>query len=121
MQSITEKLFPNLSIEKRHPKQRSGRNPISTVVLTTEKNSVNSAEDGIPLGSSNYDFDVHENDLSQFGLLSFNSSSYEDDGADVAMEITSPTTTQRQEVLALPQLPLSQDYSQMLSDVAAVL
>ena len=120
MQSITEKLFPNLSIEKRQSKQRT-RNQVAAMMLAPEKNLL--LDPGVSSSNENLgEFDSHDNDLSQFGLLSFNSSSHEDDTPENRMEISSPTAlAQGQEVLALPQLPLAQDYSQMLSDVAAFL
>ena len=123
MQSITEKLFPNLSIEKRHIKQRHFQNQaVAGMMLSSDKNLVDdTAGVSFSIGDST-DFDNRDKDLSQFGLLSFSSSSYEEEVTDNRMEIASPAPqAQRHEVLALPQLPLAQDYSQMLSDVAAVL
>jgi len=62
------------------------------------------------------DGDTHDNDISQFNIFPFNSSSFEEDAIENRMEVSSPTPlAQRQEFLALPQLPLTQ----ILSDVTA--
>ena len=115
MKSITENLFPNLSLEKRHHKHRGVKGHSSTLLLGNDKVSLNSS-------SSHCEAENPDKDFSQFGFLSFNSSNYNTDevGFDSQVEMSSPTN-QRQEFLALPHLPYSQDYSQMLSDVAAVL
>ena len=116
MQSITENLFPNLSIEKRNSKQRGVRSHVSTLLLGNDKGPFNSSAD-----SGNFDMDNYEKDFSQFGFLSFNPSNFEtEEDFDPQVDTALPSN-QRQEFLALPHLPYTQDYSQMLSDVAAVL
>ena len=84
------------------------------MMLGSENNLLE--DSGLNSSGSLTDIDTHEKDISQFNLFSINSSSYEEETLENRMEISSPTPlAQRQEFLALPQLPLSQ----MLSDVTA--
>lgn len=123
MQSITETLLPNLSIEKRHHKLRGVKGHVSAVLFNGDRSQTNMCAESETLApSGNFDFEAYDKDLTQFGFLSFNSPNHDGDGLDSHVETSSSTVTnKRLEFLALPHLPYSQDYSQMLSDVAAVL
>lgn len=121
--SITEKLFPKLTLDHRHPiaamVTSSSLATRQAVEVTTEDSNTKSVATSKPGGSE----------------TALNSSMFpaEEDASgtsaafppEVAMEMTpsspSPTLQPKPSPISLPQLVMQKDYSQLLNELAAVL
>nr|XP_018670705.1 uncharacterized protein LOC100178849 [Ciona intestinalis] len=107
IQSITEKLFPKLTIDR------------GCISMHAADKSFNLEED---FGSYVSD----DKDYSAIGLYALSGQQGrvlddEQETSDEHMHVMSPAAMTRVTSLSLPQLSVNQDYSQMLSEVAAVL